>query len=167
MTVCISPKLHPIGNVYERAELFREMLRLTYAEGQVIVSMPLRGSFQELGDLFKEYALKYDEGEFGQAVEVAMGMRPSIETLSEELESVGLTDVDVEVVTTELKFPGGRAFIEDPTTRLLIVPELESALGKFDLGSPLTYVCDAIDEYWAESDFSLTVKVGCASARCP
>ncbi len=157
--------LHPIGNVYERAALFKEMKRLTYSEGQVLVSMPLRGSFQELGDLFREYALKYDEGEFGQAVEVAMSMRPSIETLSEELESAGLTDVDVELVTTELTFAGGRAFIEDPTTRLLIIPELETSLGTFDLGSPLTYVCDAIDEYWAETDFSLTVKVGCASAR--
>jgi ubiquinone/menaquinone biosynthesis C-methylase UbiE len=157
--------LHPIANMGGRAELFAELMRLTYAAGQVLVSMPLRGSFQELGDLFKEYALKYDEGEFGQAVEVAMGLRPSIETLAEELERVGLSDVDVEVVSTELKFAGGRAFIEDPTTRLLIVPDLETLLGNFDLASPLTYVCDAIDEYWSETEFSLSVKVGCASAR--
>lgn len=157
--------LHPIGNSEHRARLFEEMMRLVYAEGQVLLSMPLRGSFQELGDLFREYALKYDEGEFGQAVDQAFAARPSIETLSEEMEAVGLVDVDVEVVSTELTFSSGRAFIEDPTTRLLIVPELETNLGHFELTSPLTYVCDAIDEYWAEMDFPLTVKIGCASAR--
>jgi SAM-dependent methyltransferase len=157
--------LHPIGNSEGRAELFAEMRRLVYAEGQILVSMPLRGSFQELGDLFREYALKYDEGEFAQAVDLAFGSRPSIETLSEEMEDAGLVDVDVEVVSTELTFSGGRAFIEDPTTRLLIVPELESNLTGFELTSPLTYVCDAIDEYWAEMEFPLTVKIGCASAR--
>lgn len=157
--------LHPIANVRQRTELFSELMRLTYADGQVLVSLPLRGSFQELSDLFREYALKYDEGEFGQAVEVAMSLRPSIETLAEELENVGLSDVDVEVVSTELRFVGGRAFIEDPATRLLIVPDLETSLGHFDLASPLTYVCDAIDEYWSETEFTLSVKVGCASAR--
>lgn len=157
--------LHPIGTAYERTQLFSEMMRLLYSEGQVLVSMPLRGSFQELGDLFREFALKYDQGEFGQAVEQAMAARPSIETLSEELESVGLEDVDVEVVSTELTFAGGRAFIEDPTTRLLIIPELQTTLGQFDLSLPLSYVCDAVDSYFAEGDFSLSVKIGCASAR--
>jgi SAM-dependent methyltransferase len=157
--------LHPPGGAEERAEVFAEMMRLVYNDGQVLVSMPLRGSFQELGDLFREYALKYDEGEFGAAVELAMSSRPNIETISEELEAAGLMDVDVEVVSTELAFAGGRAFIEDPTTRLLIVPELEAALGHFDLTSPLAYVCDAIDSYWAETDFALSVKIGCASAR--
>jgi ubiquinone/menaquinone biosynthesis C-methylase UbiE len=159
--------LHPIGTAYDRTQLFSEMMRLVYSVGQVLVSMPLRGSFQELGDLLREFALKYDQGEFSQAVELAMAGRPSIETLSEELESVGLEDVDVEVVSTELTFAGGRAFIEDPTTRLLIIPELQTTLGGFDLSLPMSYVCDAVDGYFAEGDFSLSVKIGCASARRP
>ena len=159
--------LHPMGGPQARQHLFGEMARLVYSEGQVLVSMPLRGSFQELGDLLREYALKYDEGEFAAAVDQAMAARPSIETLSEELERVGLVDVDIEVVSTELQFPGGRAFIEDPTTRLLIISDLELALSGFDLGAPLAYVCEAIDRYWAESEFGLSVKIGCASARRP
>jgi ubiquinone/menaquinone biosynthesis C-methylase UbiE len=159
--------LHPIGTAFDRTQLFSEMMRLVYTEGQVLVSMPLRGSFQELGDLFREFALKYDQGEFGQAVEFVMANRPSIETLSEELESVGLEDVDVEVVSTELTFAGGRAFIEDPTTRLLILPELQTTLGNFDLTVPMSYVCDAVDAYFAEGEFALSVKIGCASARRP
>jgi SAM-dependent methyltransferase len=157
--------LHPAGGAVERAELFAEMRRLVYKDGQALISMPLRGSFQELGDLFREFALKYDEAQFGAAVEVAMAQRPTIETISEELEAAGLVDVDVEVVSTELTFSGGRSFLEDPTTRLLIVPELEQALATYSLNAPLDYVSEAIDLYWAESDFSLSVKIGCASAR--
>lgn len=157
--------LHPQGGKAERLAMFREMARLVYAGGQVLVAMPLRGSYQELGDLFREYCLKYDEVEFAEAVERAMNGRPSIEEFSEELEAAGLADIDVEVVSTELTFAGGRAFIEEPTTRLLIIPELDQALGAFDLSSPLTYVCDAVDAYWAHQTFALTVKIGCASAR--
>ncbi len=157
--------LHPAGARAERAALFREMARLVYTGGQVLVAMPLRGSYQELGDLFREYCLKYDETEFGEAVEQAMNGRPTIEEFSEELEVAGLTDIDIEVVSTELSFSGGRAFIEDPTTRLLIIPELDQALAAFDLSSPLTYVCDAVDAYWAQQTFALSVKIGCASAR--
>jgi ubiquinone/menaquinone biosynthesis C-methylase UbiE len=157
--------LHPLGGAQERGALFREMERLVYPGGQVLVSMPLRGSYQELGDLFREYSLKYDEAEFAQAVELAMNSRPTIEEFSEELEQAGLTDIDIEVVSTELSFSGGRSFVEDPTTRLLIIPELDLALGRFDLSSPLTYVCDAIDAYWAGGTFPLSVRVGCASAR--
>ena len=157
--------LHPVGGVAERKAIFSEMKRVLYARGQALISMPLRGSFQELMDLFREYSLKYDEGEFAETIELAAASRLSIETLAEELEDVGFADVDVELVSTELTFSGGRAFIEDPTTRLLVVPDLESSLGDYDLTSPLAYVCDAIDEYWSESDFGLTVKIGCASAR--
>jgi len=156
--------LHPLGGHLERIRLFAEMARLVYTGGQVLVSMPLRGSYQELGDLFREYALKYDEEEFAGAVELAMAL-PTVEDFAEELEHAGLRDIDIEMVSTELTFNGGRSFIEDPTTRLLIIPQLDEALGAFDLSSPLTYVCDAVDAYWAEDDFPLTVKIGCASAR--
>ena len=95
------------------------MYRLLCPGGQALVALPLRGSFQEIGDLFREYALKHDDGDFGKVVEEAMASRHTIETLSEELESAGLDDVDVEIRTTTLAFDSGRAFMEDPVTRLL------------------------------------------------
>ena len=71
------------------------------------IALPLRGSFQELGDLFREYALKNDDGEFGRIVEEAMANRPTLEMLSEELEVFGLEDVDVEVRQSSLWFDNG------------------------------------------------------------
>jgi ubiquinone/menaquinone biosynthesis C-methylase UbiE len=157
--------LHPLGTPNERIDLYREMCRLLCLNGQALIALPLRGSYQEVGDLFREYALKHDDGDFGKNVEESMAARHTIETLSEEIETAGLDDVDVEIRTTNLAFDSGRAFMEDPVTRLLILPDLRISLGDMDLEKPLAYVRDAIDKYWSEGKFELTLNVGCASAR--
>jgi SAM-dependent methyltransferase len=157
--------LHPIVDAVERGALFAEMSRLLYPGGQALIALPLRGSFQELGDLFREYALKNDDGEFGRIVEEAMANRPTLEMLSEELEVFGLEDVDVEVRQSSLWFDNGRALIEDPMCRLLIFPEFKHSLGVSDLNRALSYLRDAVDRYWSETRFELTINVGCASAR--
>lgn len=157
--------LHPIATDAERAALFVELARLLYAGGQALVALPLRGSFQEVGDLLREFALKSDDGELGKAVEHMMATRATIETLSEELEVAGLDDVDVELRSSKLTFDSGRAFLEDPVTRLLITPTLVAALAPHDLTRPLEYVREAVDKYWSEGKFELSLNIGCASAR--
>jgi SAM-dependent methyltransferase len=159
--------LHPIVSADERLELLHGLYRSLVPGGQALVALPLRGSFQEVADLLREYALKFDDVEFAKAVEYALATRPSIESISEELEGVGFEDVDVEIRQTLLPFDSGRAFIEDPVTRLQILPELRTWLGEHELRRPLDYVRDAIDKYWSEGKLELALNVGCASARVP
>lgn len=159
--------LHPTIGPKSRAELLLEMQRTLCSGGQALIAMPLRGSFQEIADLFREYALKNDDADFSKAVESALLARPSIEDISDELESVGLDDVDVEIRQTHLPFDSGRAFVEDPISRLLILPEIRAWLAFDDIHRPLDYVRDAIDKYWSEGKLELTLNVGCASARKP
>jgi hypothetical protein len=73
--------------------------------------------------------------------------------------------VDVELRTTTLEFQSGRAFFEDPIARLLVLPELRATLAVEDTEPPFAYVREAIDKYWSEASFPLTVNVGCASGR--
>ncbi|MET0793135.1 MAG: class I SAM-dependent methyltransferase, partial [Polyangiaceae bacterium] len=136
--------LHPISGPQDRKELFAEISRILCEGGQALVAMPLRGSFQEIADLFREYGLKHDDSHFSKALEAALVGRPSIETLSEELEEAGLDDIDVEIRQTSLSFDSGRAFIEDPVSRLMIIPEVRTWLEINDLKKPLEYVRDAI-----------------------
>lgn len=159
--------LHPILATSQRAELFSALRWLLCSGGQALVSVPLRGSFQEIADLLREYALKYEESEFLKALEVAFAGRPTIETISEELEAAGFEDVDVEVRQASLSFESGRAFVEDPATRLLILPEIRSWIPSSDLARPFDYAREAIDKYWSEGQLELSLNVGCASARCP
>jgi len=155
--------LHPAASA--RGELFAEMQRLLYSEGQALVSLPLRGSFQELSDLLREYALKNDQGDLGRAVETAAANRPTIESLAEELEGAGFEDVDVDVRQVSLSCQGGRAFTEDPATRLMVLPDQEEYMGPTDFTEPLAYVSDAIGKYWSGRDFDLSLVIGTATAR--
>ena len=157
--------LHPLVNEEDRMELLHESHRLLYSGGQLLFAVPLRGSFQELGDLLKEYALKQDRDEFADRVERMMNRRPTIERLADVLESVGFIDVDVEFRHTALRFASGRAFVDDPVTRLMLIPDLKAELAADELDEPIEYLRDAIDRYWSEHEFELTLNVGCASAR--
>ncbi len=157
--------LHPRVAERERVELLREAYRVLYFGGQLLFALPLRGSFQELGDLLKEYALKHDLDRFSDQVERMMARRPTIESLAQLVESAGFVDVDVEIRNLELKFDSGRAFADDPVTRLQLVPDLCVELELSDFALPLAYLRDAIDRYWSEHEFGLVVNVGCASGR--
>ncbi len=157
--------LHPIGAERDRLDLFREMERVLYAGGQALVSLPLRGSFQEIGDLFREYALKSDQAEFGRATEGAMLSRPTLESLSEELEAVGFDDIDVDVRQVNLSFEHARSVTDDPVMRLLVLPEFQAFMGIPDFDGALQYLTEAIAKYWSHREFELGVVIGTASAR--
>jgi ubiquinone/menaquinone biosynthesis C-methylase UbiE len=159
--------LHPICDAEGRAALMGELRRLLMPGGQALVSLPLRGSFPEIADMVREYALRQDLTELGKAIESAVASRPTIETISEELETAGLTEVDVDVQLIAVSFNDGREFLEDPIARLMVFPEL-GVLLQMDrevVAPCLRYVHDAISKYWSEGVFELTVNVGCASGR--
>ena len=157
--------LYPVIEPARRSELLVELARLLAPGGQLLLSLPLRGSYQEVADLLREFALKHDAGEVAKALESHITSRPTLEGISEELESAGLDDIDVEVRLMTLSFRSGRDFLEDPITRVMLVPDLELSLGLNDIVTPMSYVREAIDRYWSEGDFELSVNIGCASAR--
>jgi SAM-dependent methyltransferase len=157
--------MHALGVKDDRSRLLDECARLLAANGQVIVTMPLRGSFQELGDLLREYALKHDEPTIDQAVDLAELERPTIEGLGQELQDAGFDFVELEQRSTAVRFPRGRDFFEDPVARLVVLPELRLELGLEGRPEPFSYVREAIDTYWSDGTFELTVNVGCATGR--
>jgi SAM-dependent methyltransferase len=157
--------IHPLGLPDDRSRLLEECARLLAANGQVIVAMPLRGSFQELGDLLREYALKHDDPATDQAVDQAEIDRPTVEGLGEELQAAGFDFIELEQRSTTVRFHRGRDFFEDPIARLVILPELRLELDLESRPEPLSYVREAIDTYWSDGTFELSVNVGCATGR--
>jgi SAM-dependent methyltransferase len=158
--------IHPPSTADDRGPLLAESARLLAPHGQVLLAMPLRGSFQEIFDLLREYALKHDDTSVAQAVEQAVLVWPTVETLGAELEQAGFDYVDVALRPSTLRFQGGRDFFEDPVARLAIVPDLRATLDLGDsVDKPLSYVREAIDKYWGGRSFELTVNVGCATGR--
>lgn len=157
--------LHPLAAPAERKRLFEELARIVAPRGQALVAMPLRGSFVEIADLLRECALKQELTELTNAVEAAVQLRPTEDSIARELEAVGFEFVDVDVRTRALKFSSGRDFFEDPVTRLLLLPEFRVNLSLADTEGPFAYVRDAIDKYWSDGEFELSVVVGVVSGR--
>ena len=128
--------------------------------------MPLRGSFPEVYDILREYALRHDQPHFGLAVDSAAGGRPNPETLVAQLEGAGFYDVDVGIEMVAVRFENGRDFLDDPISRLVVGPEI---LGALDIESGIepawSYAHDAIGKYWSEIPFELTLNIGSVSAR--
>jgi SAM-dependent methyltransferase len=157
--------LHPLSRPEDRTGLLEELGRLLAPYGQALVAMPLRGSFAELADLLREYALKHEVVPMTDAIDRASYGRPTVELLGSEMERGGFDFVDVELRTSTLEWRSGRDFYEDPVARLVLFPEFRAQLGGTDLDRAWDYVRDAIDKYWSDSTFELTVNVGCASGR--
>ena len=157
--------LHPALRAAERVLLLRECARLLAPHGQALIAVPMRGSFQEVFDLLREFALKNEAVDVTQAVEHASTARPTMEVLGAELEESGFHYVDVELRNAVHEFQSGRAFFEDPIARLVVLPELRASLAVDDVDRALSYVREAIDKYWSEGTFPLTLNVGCASGR--
>lgn len=156
--------LHPPGRAASRLLFVKDAARVLVPGGQLLLSLPMRGSFGELADLLREHATKFDHKKVSDAVEAAVGLRPTPESLAEEMEALGFVDVDVDFRAVSIPFQSGRDFLEDPTTRLLLLPEWQMNLGLDDasIRSAFQYVRDAIDRYWSEGGFELSVVVGCA-----
>jgi SAM-dependent methyltransferase len=161
--------VHPICDTEGRSKLLDELRRVLLPGGQAILSIPLRGSFPELNDMIREFALRQDLSDLSKAVDNAAASRPTIETVSEEFEDAGLTEVDVDVQLIAVAFNNGREFLEDPIAKLMVFPDLRAILPMDDkVAAPcMKYIQEAISKYWSEGVFELTVNVGCASGRRP
>jgi SAM-dependent methyltransferase len=159
--------VHPVVSAQERYALLAELRRIVVVGGQALVALPVRGSFPEIYDMLREYALRQDLPNFGKAVEVAVASRPTIESLSEEFEKVGLGEVDVDVQLLGVSFNSGREFLDDPIAQFIVFPDTRALLevDSAAVDSAFRYVQDAITKYWSEGTFELTVNVGCASGR--
>jgi SAM-dependent methyltransferase len=157
--------LHPLCAPAERKRLFEELARLVAPRGQALLAMPLRGSFVEIADLLREYALKFERTDLTNAIEAAVQLRPTDDMMAREHEAVGFEFVDVDVRPRTLKFETGRAVFEDPITRLLLLPEFKLNLAQGELAEPFAYVRETIDKYWSDGTFELAVNVGVVAGR--
>ena len=158
--------LHPFGSRGDYSSVFAEHHRVLTPGGQMVASLPLRGSFPEIYDMLREYALRNDQPHFGEAVDAAASRRPNPETLSMQIEAAGFTDVDVGVELVGITFDDGRDFLEDPIARLVVGPDVRSSIPVHaGIDQAWDYARMAISKYWSEISFELTVNIGSVSAR--
>lgn len=159
--------VHPMCVRATRRELLVEMRRLLVEGGQGVLALPLRGSFPEIVDMIREYALQRDLPKLAEAVEIGTTNRPTPETISDELEAAGFSDVEVDVQLLGVRFASGREFVQHPVFELMVAPDTRAALDMAPAVAldALAYARAAILKYWSEGEFELTVNIAAASGR--
>lgn len=160
-----------VGNLIDRATtdrgaLLSEAARVLRAQAQLVLTMPLRGSFAEVLDLFREVALKHDLPGVAERVEQYAHSMPTREMWQTEVESRGFEHATVSTRTFSLTFAPDEPLLGDPATLAAAAPEWQwCALAADDPATVLYRVQDAISTYFRGRTFEVSVVAGCVSAR--
>lgn len=160
---------HVLGNLIDRSTsdrgaLLLECARVLRSSGQLLLTMPLRGSFQEVIDMLFEVALKWDLGALRERVEQYERSLPTAQEWQEEAEAMGFEHVGLEEQAFTIGFESGDALFADPVVYAAALPEWQWCADAGPAVEILGRVRDAIDTYFRGIPFELTVVAGCLSA---
>ena len=143
-----------------------EMRRVLAPGGQLLLTQPLAGTFEEVLDMFQEVALKREDGTLSQRTERIASRYPAAATLEAVVRAAGFDDV--EMATEEFQIPFGSAaeIFSDPMIRFVALPEWRWIAG-FDQGAEdvLREVQRHLETYFGGGPLTLRVHAGLVSAR--
>jgi ubiquinone/menaquinone biosynthesis C-methylase UbiE len=152
----------------EPAHTLRELRRVLKRGGRFGATFPARGSFQEIVDLMREVVLKFDvEGATRRLDEYVESMPDERRALA-LAEDAGFKDVTYKRAAFTLTFRGARAFFADAIVEMLLAEDLQRIAGEGNAGDRVIFhLREAIDTYFAGSDFTVSVVAGAVFATRP
>jgi ubiquinone/menaquinone biosynthesis C-methylase UbiE len=131
------------------ADALVELARVTAPGGQVLVTLPLHGTWAEFLDIYRETL-------------------PEPEVAIEWLEAAGLRDVDLVVEEFSLLFKSSREFFFAPVIEFGPLRDWKRLAGKGqEMQDIFWFIKEAIDAYFGDRAFSVTVVAGCLVGRKP
>lgn len=142
--------------------------RVVKPGGQLIVALPLRGTWFEFLDLYREVLLGARRTEALQALDAYVESMPDAETMAAKLEEVGLTGVDIEVEHWELVFRSAREFFYAPLIEHGPLARWKEIAGRGPaMQETFLAIKEAIDTYFGARAFPVSVYAGRFAARKP
>ncbi|MBL8603281.1 MAG: methyltransferase domain-containing protein [Myxococcales bacterium] len=158
-----------IGNLIDRVtsdrqRVFAEVHRVLQSGGQFVCTLPLRGSYLEVVDFFREVALHFDLARVTERVEQYVATLPTAEMLEQELLGKGFSEVNVEQWSFSMEYASSRDLFDDPVIHAAARAEWRwCAEGSTDPEGVLAHVRHAIDTYFQGRRFKLSMAGGCAA----
>jgi ubiquinone/menaquinone biosynthesis C-methylase UbiE len=139
-----------------------EIARVLAPGAQAVVTVPLRGTWAEFLDLFRDVLREGGKRESLAALDHYLGGLPDGETAAGWLERAGLSDVRVEVDRWEILFGSAREFFFAPLVELGPLPAWKQLTGRGDeMQDVFFFTKEAIDTYFKGRVFAVSV-VGAA-----
>ncbi len=155
--------VHPTSIV--RTAALDELVRLVAPHGQVVLAMPGGNSYLELFDLLREFALKKDANDLAAVIENNALSELTLARAMSEMRVRGLEYVEGSESAFLLAFESSEALFSSVSAVGYVLPELAASLGLSPFAQAFSYVGDAIDKYWSDGTFTLSVEVMCVTGR--
>jgi ubiquinone/menaquinone biosynthesis C-methylase UbiE len=145
-----------------------DFARVCKPGGFVLVTMPLKGSWGEFYDIYREVLVKHDHHEILRKLDEELQRSPDPEEAHRWLEGAGLLDVTVETEEFDLLFRSAREFFFAPVIEYGPLPQWKEIAGKGETMQEIFWhIKEAIDAYFGDRAFSVTIKAGCLLGRKP
>ena len=139
----------------------RDFARVCKVGGELRCTLPLAGTFQEFHDLYREVLIKHDKHEALERLDRHVARYPSIDHVERCMRTASLAG-GLEIEEFSLLFKSSREFFFAPVIEYGPLAEWKDiAGGGQEMQDVFWYIKEAIDAYFGDSPFQVTVKAGC------
>lgn len=145
----------------------REAARLLVPGGQMTITAPLRGSWGEFLDLFRDVLVDAGKAARAAAVDHHVRALPDRDAVADWLRNAGLTEVEVTVDRWEILFRSAREFFFAPLVALGPLQVWKKLAGGDDMQDVFFFTKEAIDTYFRGRPFAVTVMGAAVKGRRP
>jgi ubiquinone/menaquinone biosynthesis C-methylase UbiE len=143
----------------------RDFARVAKPGGEVRCTLPLAGTFEEFHDLYREVLIKHDKHEALDRLERHTARYPTFERAERCLVAANLTG-SVEIEEFSLLFRSSRELFLAPVIEYGPLGAWKAIAGTGqDMQDVFWYIKEAIDAYFGERSFHLTVRAGCVIGK--
>jgi len=145
-----------------------EFARVMAPGGKVVVTQPLHGTYREFYDIYREVLTKGDAHGVLERLESHITQMPTAEQALSWFEQAGLTDVYLEKEEFSLLFKSAREFFFAPVIEFGPLSKWKEVAGKGqEMQEVFWNIKEAIDAYFGQRAFEITVIAGCITAVKP
>jgi ubiquinone/menaquinone biosynthesis C-methylase UbiE len=150
------------------ARAVREFARVLAPGGQAVVTTPLRGSWAEFLDIYRDVLLENGTPESLAALEQYVASMPDGPAAAAWLEAAGLVDVELTIQRWEILFKSAREFFFAPLVELGPLSRWKRIAGRGEeMQDVFFFTKEAIDTYFHGGAFPITIVGAVVRGRKP
>lgn len=150
-----------LGEMPSLEVALRDFARVCKTGGEVRCTLPLAGTYQEFHDLFREVLIKHDKHEALDRLDRLIARYPTVDHVERCMKTAQLAG-GMEIEEFSLLFKSSREFFFAPVIEYGPLADWkEIAGGGQEMQDVFWYIKEAIDAYFSNRPFQVTVKAGC------